>query len=101
MPESVIAPAVEQIKPTTKGWRCRTHEGETEVAPDQPHAIVMCLSRQHSLPHEHGVRFYFRHATPEFAAAQAQRLAAKEPGRRFAVYIAGPSFKVEKPAAAP
>ena len=81
-----------------KSGRLRTTNGETEALPADPHWIVLCLSKQREAPAEYGFRIHFRHATSGQAIAQAQRLAAKEPGRRFSVYGSGPSFKIERTA---
>lgn len=65
------------------------------VDPKQPHWIVKGMSKW-DRPEEFRPRQHRRHQTEEEANAEAQRLAAAHPGKRFAVYASRSSFKVEK-----
>jgi hypothetical protein len=78
-------------------WECRLANRPGQADPGAPHWIVMNLSRHKEAPLERRTALYFRHPSREAAIAEAQRLAERHPGKRFAVYIAGPSFKVEVP----
>jgi len=68
-----------------------------QPAPSEPHWIVLRLTKD-SLRPLHQNRAYFRHRSAEAAATEAQRLAERHPGYRFAVYAQCGSFKVHAPA---
>lgn len=74
------------------------NEGRPWVNPKEPHWIVVRLSRGDEPKKKPENRLYFRHPTEGAANAEADRLAKLFPGRRFRVYSAGQSFKVEEPA---
>ncbi len=55
---------------------------------DKPHFMVRCMNRS-------GLRVIFApfHETEAEAVIEAERMAQECPGKRFAVYKSGPSFK--------
>jgi len=61
------------------------------------HWIVLCMSKDREEPMHRPWKPYFRHATVAEAVFEAQRLSHQHPGRRYAIYRAGPSFKQPKP----
>ena len=69
------------------------------VPASEPHWVVVCMSKKREEPQQSSRPngLFFRHPTCEAAEAEARRLAAKHPGRRFSVYASGRSFKVEAP----
>ncbi len=80
-----------------RNWKEYEHYLATlpgQAAADAPHWIVMGMSRHKELPEERRVSLYFRHPTEAAACAEAARMATLHPGKRFAVYAAGPAFKV-------
>lgn len=67
-----------------------------KAKPEDPHWLVKAVGK-HGPAHASGKTF-FLHPTEELADGEAERLANLHPGRRFAVYASGKSFKVPKPA---
>jgi hypothetical protein len=69
-----------------------------QADPREPHWIVVCLSHRSEAPAERGRswRTFFRHPTEALANVECGRLAARFPGKRFAVYASGLSHKVER-----
>jgi hypothetical protein len=70
-----------------------------QASPTEPHWIILCLSEGQEEPTDirRKWRKLFRHPSEVLANAECARLAAARPGRRFAVYGSGMSFKVVKP----
>lgn len=96
--EEVVTPAaVEKLRAQRAAGSAEPKRTLPFVAASAPHWIVVCMSRRREEPQQRqaGNGLFFRHPTREAAEAEARRLAAKHPGRRFSVYGSGESFKVE------
>ena len=96
--EEIITPAaVEKLRAQRAAGSAEPKRTLPFVAASAPHWIVVCMSRRREEPQQRqaGNGLFFRHPTREAAEAEARRLAAKHPGRRFSVYGSGESFKVE------
>lgn len=67
------------------------------AAPGEPHWVALRMSKRG--PGEFSPRMLFMHPSPDLAEAECRRLAAAQPGKRFAVYASVSSFKEEGPKA--
>ena len=67
-------------------------DGPPRVAdPSEPHWVVKAMGRRG--PGEFTPRLHFMHPSLDLAEAEAKRLAAAHPGKRFSVYASVSSFK--------